>query len=61
MPSPNLTEGMDKYTHSVQIGVELTATAVLLDTVVLSTSRAETLQYVISVTQSILQVAAVDP
>ena len=32
--NPNLMKGVDKYAHGVWIGVELTATAVLLDTVV---------------------------
>ena len=65
MPSPNLTEGMDEYTHSVRIGVQLTATAVLLDVVVptakLTTSRAKTLHYITIVSQLILPFAAMDP
>ena len=65
MPSPNLMEGMDKYTHSVRIGVELTATAVLLDAVVptakLTMSRAETLHYIAIVSRLMLPFAAMDP
>ena len=34
---------MNEYTHGIRIGVTLTATAVHLDTVVLSTSSAEIL------------------
>ena len=65
MTNPNLMKGVDKYTHSVQIGVKLTATTVLLDTVVLTakliTSRAETLQYVAIVSQLMLPFTALDP
>ena len=65
MPSLNLMRGMDDYTHSVWIGVELTATAVLLDAVVptakLTTSRAETLQYIATVSRLMLPFAAMDP
>ena len=65
MPSPNLTEGMDEYTHSVRIGVELTGTAVLLDAVVptakLTTSRAGTLDYITIVSQLMLPFATMDP
>ena len=56
---------MDEYTHGVRIGVKLTATVVLLDTVVLTaeliTSRAETLQYVTTVSRLMLPFAALDP
>ena len=65
MPSPNLMRGTDEYTHSVQIGVKLTATAVLLDAVVpiakLTTSRAETLQYIATVSQLMLRFVTMDP
>ena len=37
-----LPRSMDEYTHSVQIGVTLTATAVHLDAVVKRMSKAET-------------------
>ena len=65
MPSTNLMEGVDEYTHSVRIGVELTATTVLLDTAVptakLTTSRAETLQYITTVSRLMLPFATMDP
>ena len=65
MPSPNLIRGMDDYTHSVSIGVKLTATVVLLDAVVptaeLITSRAETLQYVTIVSRLMLPFTVLDP
>ena len=60
MTNSNLMEYVTSA-NGVRIGVELTATAVLLDTVVLSTSRAETLQYVITVTQLMLPFTALDP
>ena len=51
---------MDKYTHSVQIGVQLTATAVHLDTDVLNASRAVPLQYT-TLLQLMLPFTAMDP
>ena len=52
---------MDKYTHSVWIGVTLTATSVHLDTAVPNASRAVTLQYIATVLQLMLSFVALDP
>ena len=57
----NHLESKDEYTHSVHIGVTLTATAVHLDTAVPSASRAVTLWYIATVSQLMLPFAALDP
>ena len=60
MPNVDYME-IDTSANGVWIGVKLTATAVLLDTVVLTMSRAETLQYVATVSRLMLLFAAPDP
>ena len=56
----HLLKNVDKYTHSVQIGVTLTATRVHLDTAVLSASRATHLQYINTIFQLMLPFTAMD-
>ena len=56
-----LPRSIDEYTHSVWIGVTLTATAVHLDTAVLNASRAVPLQYTTTLFQLMLAFSAMDP